>query len=165
MNLIESVAQRLQQKENKVSFLIRSAALLASIRATGEMNNWHPPDQEASRFTVKKDVVHRNTEQAYWEYVKELAAEEGIDPADEAAMVWKRALRITVPGIDPVIYFKMLMVGFFVDDRRHCATGQLRFDHCPRILRKRFFPTTQQFAFHRSGHPLVGTRPDLGIHF
>jgi len=39
MNLIGSVAQRLQQKENKVSFLIRTAALLAGIRATGKMNN------------------------------------------------------------------------------------------------------------------------------
>jgi hypothetical protein len=39
MNLIGSVAQQLQQKENKVSFLIRTAALLAINRATGEMNN------------------------------------------------------------------------------------------------------------------------------
>jgi hypothetical protein len=39
MNLIGSVAQRLQQKENKVSLLIRTAALLAGIRATGKMNN------------------------------------------------------------------------------------------------------------------------------
>ena len=27
--------------------------------------------------------VHRNTEQAYWEYVKELAEKEGVDPQDE----------------------------------------------------------------------------------
>ena len=39
MNLIGSVAQRLQQKENKVSLLIRTAALLGGIRATGKMNN------------------------------------------------------------------------------------------------------------------------------
>jgi hypothetical protein len=34
-----------------------------------------------------RTLVHRNTEQAYWEYVKELAAEEGVDPEDEAASV------------------------------------------------------------------------------
>jgi transposase len=33
-----------------------------------------------------RTLVHRNTEQAYWEYVKELAAEEGVDPQDEAAV-------------------------------------------------------------------------------
>ena len=27
-----------------------------------------------------RTLVHRNTEQAYWEYVKELAAQEGVDP-------------------------------------------------------------------------------------
>ena len=31
-------------------------------------------------------LVHRNTEQAYWEYVKELAEKEGVDPQDEAAV-------------------------------------------------------------------------------
>ena len=33
-----------------------------------------------------RTLVHRNTEQAYWEYVKELAAEEGIDPEDQGAV-------------------------------------------------------------------------------
>ena len=33
-----------------------------------------------------RTLVHRNTEQAYWEYVKELASEEGIDPEDEGAV-------------------------------------------------------------------------------
>lgn len=33
-----------------------------------------------------RTLVHRNTEQAYWEYVKELAAQEGIDPEDEGAL-------------------------------------------------------------------------------
>ena len=37
MNLIGSVAQRLQQKENKVSFLIRTAALLAGIRTAPKL--------------------------------------------------------------------------------------------------------------------------------
>src|SRR5204862_7515625 len=30
-------------------------------------------------------LVHRNTEEQYWDYVKRLAAESGIDPADAAA--------------------------------------------------------------------------------
>jgi transposase len=30
-----------------------------------------------------RTLVHRNTEQAYWEYVKELATEQGVDPRDE----------------------------------------------------------------------------------
>ena len=29
-----------------------------------------------------RTLVHRNTEQAYWEYVKELAQKEGVDPQD-----------------------------------------------------------------------------------
>ena len=33
-----------------------------------------------------RTLVHRNTEQAYWEYVKELAAQEGIDPEDPGAV-------------------------------------------------------------------------------
>jgi transposase len=33
-----------------------------------------------------RTLVHRNTEQAYWEYVKELAAAEGVDPQDEGAV-------------------------------------------------------------------------------
>jgi hypothetical protein len=33
-----------------------------------------------------RTLVHRNTEQAYWEYVKELAAQEGVDPQDEGAV-------------------------------------------------------------------------------
>ena len=33
-----------------------------------------------------RTLVHRNTEQAYWEYVKELAEKEGVDPQDEAAV-------------------------------------------------------------------------------
>ena len=33
-----------------------------------------------------RTLVHRNTEQAYWEYVKELAQKEGVDPQDEAAV-------------------------------------------------------------------------------
>jgi hypothetical protein len=40
------------------------------------MNNWHPPDQASSRFTVKKDK-NRNTEQAYWEYVAEIGGRGG----------------------------------------------------------------------------------------
>jgi transposase len=32
-----------------------------------------------------RTLVHRNTEQAYWQYVKELAAQEGIDPEDQGA--------------------------------------------------------------------------------
>jgi transposase len=31
-------------------------------------------------------LVHRNTEEQYWEYVKRLAAENGIDPEDTAAV-------------------------------------------------------------------------------
>jgi transposase len=31
-------------------------------------------------------LVHRNTEEQYWDYVKRLAAESGIDPADAAAV-------------------------------------------------------------------------------
>jgi transposase len=31
-------------------------------------------------------LVHRNTEEQYWDYVKRLAAEEGIDPEDAAAV-------------------------------------------------------------------------------
>ena len=30
-----------------------------------------------------RTLVHRNTEQAYWEYVKEWAAQEGVDPEDQ----------------------------------------------------------------------------------
>jgi transposase len=33
-----------------------------------------------------RTLVHRNTEEAYWEYVKELAAEQGVDPQDERAV-------------------------------------------------------------------------------
>ena len=33
-----------------------------------------------------RTLVHRNTEEAYWEYVKELAEKEGVDPQDEAAV-------------------------------------------------------------------------------
>ena len=33
-----------------------------------------------------RTLVHRNTEQAYWEYVKALAAEQGVDPQDEGAV-------------------------------------------------------------------------------
>jgi transposase len=33
-----------------------------------------------------RTLVHRNTEQAYWEYVKELAAQEGVDPEDQGAV-------------------------------------------------------------------------------
>jgi transposase len=33
-----------------------------------------------------RTLVHRNTEQAYWEYVKELAAKEGVDPEDQGAV-------------------------------------------------------------------------------
>ena len=33
-----------------------------------------------------RTLVHRNTEQAYWEYAKELASQEGIDPEDEGAV-------------------------------------------------------------------------------
>lgn len=31
-------------------------------------------------------LIHRNTKEAYWEYVKKLAAEAGIDPEDDAAV-------------------------------------------------------------------------------
>jgi transposase len=33
-----------------------------------------------------RTLVHRNTEQAYWEYVKELAEKEGVDPEDQGAV-------------------------------------------------------------------------------
>ena len=33
-----------------------------------------------------RTLVHRNTEEAYWEYVKELAAKEGVDPEDQGAV-------------------------------------------------------------------------------
>jgi transposase len=33
-----------------------------------------------------RTLVHRNTEQAYWDYVKALAAQQGVDPEDEAAL-------------------------------------------------------------------------------
>ena len=33
-----------------------------------------------------RTLIHRNTEGAYWEYVKELAAQEGVDPQDEGAV-------------------------------------------------------------------------------
>jgi hypothetical protein len=33
-----------------------------------------------------RTLVHRNTEQAYWEYVRELAAQEGVDPEDQGAV-------------------------------------------------------------------------------
>ena len=33
-----------------------------------------------------RTLVHRNTEKAYWEYVKELAAEQGVDTQDEGAI-------------------------------------------------------------------------------
>ena len=33
-----------------------------------------------------RTLVHRNTEQAYWEYVKELAEKEGVDPEDRGAV-------------------------------------------------------------------------------
>lgn len=33
-----------------------------------------------------RELQHRNTEEAYWEYVKRLAAEEGIDPDDTKAV-------------------------------------------------------------------------------
>ena len=33
-----------------------------------------------------RTLVHRNTEQAYWEYVKELAEKEGVDSQDERAV-------------------------------------------------------------------------------
>ncbi|MBB5350934.1 hypothetical protein HNR46_001168 [Haloferula luteola] len=33
-----------------------------------------------------RDLVHRNTEEQYWEYMKRLAAEEGIDPGDTKAV-------------------------------------------------------------------------------
>jgi transposase len=33
-----------------------------------------------------RSLVHRNTEQGYWEYVKELAQKEGVDPQDEATV-------------------------------------------------------------------------------
>lgn len=33
-----------------------------------------------------RELVHRNTEEQYWEYVKRLAAEAGIDPADTKAV-------------------------------------------------------------------------------
>ena len=33
-----------------------------------------------------RTLVHRNTEEAYWEYVKELAAKEGVDPQDQGAV-------------------------------------------------------------------------------
>ena len=33
-----------------------------------------------------RTLVHRNTEQAYWEYVKELAEKEGVDSQDEGAV-------------------------------------------------------------------------------
>ena len=31
-------------------------------------------------------LVHRNTEEAYWEYVRELAAQEGVDREDPGAV-------------------------------------------------------------------------------
>ena len=33
-----------------------------------------------------RTLVHRNTEEAYWDYVKGLAAQQGIDPEDEGAL-------------------------------------------------------------------------------
>jgi transposase len=33
-----------------------------------------------------RTLVHRNTQEAYWGYVKELAAEQGVDPQDEKAV-------------------------------------------------------------------------------
>jgi transposase len=33
-----------------------------------------------------RTLVDRNTEEAYWDYVKELAAQQGVDPQDEAAL-------------------------------------------------------------------------------
>jgi transposase len=33
-----------------------------------------------------RTLVHRNTEEAYWDYVKALAAEQGVAPEDEAAL-------------------------------------------------------------------------------
>ena len=33
-----------------------------------------------------RTLVHRNTEEAYWDYVKALAAQQGVDPEDEAAL-------------------------------------------------------------------------------
>jgi hypothetical protein len=57
MNLIGSVAQRLKQKENKVSLLIRTAALLAGVRATGKMNNLSLSNPQRSATKSSKPFI------------------------------------------------------------------------------------------------------------
>ena len=54
-----------------------------------------------------RTLVHRNTEQAYWEYVKELAEKEGVDPQDEAAV-----RRFAAQGIDIKYYHRPDRTGF-----------------------------------------------------
>jgi transposase len=44
-----------------------------------------------------RELQHRNTEEAYWEYVKRLAAEEGIDPDDTAKPAIRSESTPTMP--------------------------------------------------------------------
>ena len=66
MNLIGSVAQRLKQKENKVSFLIRTAALLAGIRATGKMNNLSLSNPQRSATKSSKPFTFGAGRRNFW---------------------------------------------------------------------------------------------------
>jgi transposase len=62
--------------------------VLTALKAHGLFRGWHLGiDSSVIEANASlRTLVHRNTEQAYWEYVKELAAEEGVDPEDEAAL-------------------------------------------------------------------------------
>ena len=62
--------------------------VLTALKAHGLFNGRHLGiDSSVIEANASlRTLVHRNTEQAYWEYVKELAEKEGVDPQDEAAV-------------------------------------------------------------------------------
>jgi transposase len=64
-------------------------AVLAALKAHGLFRGRHLGiDSSVIEANASlRTLVHRNTEQAYWEYVKELGAQEGVDPEDQGAAV------------------------------------------------------------------------------
>jgi transposase len=63
-------------------------AVLAALKAHGLFRGRHLGiDSSVIEANASlRTLVHRNTEQAYWEYVKELGAQEGVDPEDQGAV-------------------------------------------------------------------------------
>ena len=98
--------------------------------------------QEQREFWVVASKLPKATPSRFYELI-----ERRLQKMDFASQVWEfcrrcvcRGERPGRPGIDPVVYLKMLMVGFFEDlpSERAIAAPMRRFALGARLFRLRF---------------------------